>query len=96
MANLTVIAKIVAKKDKVELVKLELLKLVNSAVNEQGCIDYKLHQDNTKPEHFIFYETWESKNDLSKHLSSVGVVNYAQATNGAIDEFTITEMTKLA
>ena len=58
MAKLTVVANITAKADKVELVKAELLKLIDLTRAEEGCINYDLHQDNTNPAHFLFYENW--------------------------------------
>ena len=60
MSNLTVVAKVTAKKDSVDNVKSELLKLITPTRKENGCIEYNLHQDNDDPAVFIFYETWES------------------------------------
>ena len=41
--KLTVVARILAKEDKRELVKRELLKLIESTRAEEGCINYDLH-----------------------------------------------------
>ncbi|GAL10173.1 hypothetical protein JCM19233_1150 [Vibrio astriarenae] len=57
MSKLTIVANIIAKQDKVELVKAELLKLIDVTRAEEGCINYDLHQDNENPAHFMFYET---------------------------------------
>ena len=46
MTQLTIIANIVANEDKVEVVKAELLKLIDTTRAEEGCINYDLHQDN--------------------------------------------------
>ena len=46
MTQLTIVADIVAKQDKIELVKSELLKLIEPTLAEEGCINYDLHQDN--------------------------------------------------
>lgn len=61
MSKLTIVAKIKAKAGKVELVKTELIRLVDFTRNEKGCINYDLHQDNTDPSLFLFYENWESR-----------------------------------
>ena len=58
MAKLTIVANIKTKKDKVELVKAELMKLIDITRAEEGCITYDLHQDNENPAHFLFYENW--------------------------------------
>lgn len=67
MPMLTVVAKLVAKPESVEVVKSELLKLVQPTLNEDSCIEYMLHQDNTDKAVFIFYENWESEAGLAKH-----------------------------
>ena len=61
MANLTIVANINANADQVDLVKAELLKLIDITHAEDGCINYDLHQDNDNPAHFLFYENWESR-----------------------------------
>lgn len=52
-AQLTIVAKILAKTKKRELVKSELLKLTNNTRGEEGCINYDLHQDNENPNLFF-------------------------------------------
>ncbi len=61
MAKLTIVANIKANPDKVNLVKAELIKLIDITRAEEGCINYDLHQDNDIPAHFVFYENWESR-----------------------------------
>ena len=54
MAKLTIVANIKTKADKIDLVKAELLKLIDITRTEEGCINYDLHQDNENPAHFMF------------------------------------------
>ncbi|WP_198590427.1 antibiotic biosynthesis monooxygenase, partial [Shewanella sp. 10N.286.52.B9] len=49
MTKLTIVANIKANEDKIELVKAELLKLIDVTRAEDGCINYDLHQDNDNP-----------------------------------------------
>ena len=56
MAKLTIVANIKANPDKIDLVKAELVKLIDITRAEEGCINYDLHQDNENPAHFLFYE----------------------------------------
>ncbi|GIC78730.1 putative quinol monooxygenase [Moritella sp. F3] len=93
---LTLVANIEAKADKVELVKSELLKLVEPTRLEAGCIQYDLHQDNSNPALFTFVETWESKALLQAHLNSPHLAMYVQATDGAVVNFKLNEITKIA
>jgi quinol monooxygenase YgiN len=67
MPNLTVVAKLVARQEDVEDVKDWLTKMVVPTRCESGCIEYILHQDNTNPAVFIFYENWANFDCLGKH-----------------------------
>lgn len=92
--TLTVVARIEAKPDKIELIKAELLKLVGITLEETGCIQYDLHQDNDNPAVFMFYENWESREIWQQHMNHPCIAEYMKATEGAVVSFTINEMTK--
>ena len=94
MANLTIIAHIVAHPDKIELVRNELLKLIEPTRAEEGCIKYELHQDNNNPAHLVFHENWSSRELWQDHMGSDHILRYLQATQGAVESFTIQEMTR--
>ncbi|WP_220720389.1 putative quinol monooxygenase [Agarivorans litoreus] len=96
MAKLTIVANIKAKADKIELVKAELLKLIDITRAEEGCINYDLHQDNENPAHFVFYENWESRELWQTHMGNTHLAEYMAATEGAVAEFTLNEMTQIA
>ncbi|MEE1673670.1 putative quinol monooxygenase [Agarivorans aestuarii] len=96
MAKLTIVANIKANADKVELVKAELLKLIDITRAEEGCINYDLHQDNENPAHFVFYENWESRELWQTHMGNTHLAEYMAATEGAVEEFTLNEMTQIA
>lgn len=91
--NLTIVARIQAKEDKVELVKSELIKLIEPTRAEKGCIQYDLHQDKDNPAVFIFYENWESKILWQDHMKNDHLAAYAHATRGAVVAFELNEMT---
>ena len=93
MSKLIVVARVEAKKDKIDLVKAELLKLVKPTRAEQGCIQYDLHQDNDNPAVFIFYEIWESVEMLKAHAQSEHIKANAVATEGAVESRSINKMT---
>ncbi|AXG72862.1 antibiotic biosynthesis monooxygenase [Flavobacterium arcticum] len=91
--QLTIVAKILAKEEKRELVKTELLKLIEVTKAEEGCINYNLHQDNENKNLFLFYENWANKELWQKHMNTPHLADYIKATEGAVLEFTINEMT---
>ncbi|MEM1002312.1 MAG: putative quinol monooxygenase [Bacteroidota bacterium] len=92
MSKLTIVARILAKEDKLELVKSELLKLIPITRAEKGCINYDLHQDNENPNLFIFYENWESRELWQIHMNNDHLAQYMKATDGAVEEFVLHEM----
>ena len=92
MAKLTIVANIKANPDKIDLVKSELLKLIDITRAEEGCINYDLHQDNENPAHFLFYENWESREVWQTHMGAPHLAAYMAATDGAVEEFTLNEM----
>lgn len=96
MAKLTIVANIIAKEDKVELVKAELLKLIDITRAEEGCINYDLHQDNENLAHFLFYENWESRELWLTHMDNQHLKDYMLATDGAVVQFVLNEMTQIA
>lgn len=95
MSKLTIVADITAAPDKIELVKAELEKLVPVTRAERGCINYDLHQDKGNPAHFMFYENWESRELWQMHMNAQHLKDYVAATEGAIEEFTVKEMTHI-
>lgn len=92
MSQLTIVANIKASADKIDLVKSELVKLIEVTRAEKGCINYDLHQDNENPAHFMFYENWESRELWQLHMDNEHLAEYRAATEGAIAEFTLNEM----
>ncbi|NRB46935.1 MAG: antibiotic biosynthesis monooxygenase [Saprospiraceae bacterium] len=91
--QLTIVAKILAKEEQRELVQSELLKLIPITRAEEGCINYDLHQDNENPNLFLFFENWESRDLWQKHMQNEHLAQYMEATDGAVEEFVLHEMT---
>ncbi|TWX69613.1 antibiotic biosynthesis monooxygenase [Colwellia demingiae] len=96
MTQLTIVANIKAAPDKIDLVKAELLKLITMTRSEQGCINYDLYQDNDNPAQFIFYENWETRELWQAHMANDHLKEYMQATEGAVETFTLNEMTNIS
>ena len=95
MSTVTIVAKVVAKKEYTEMVRSELLKLIAPTRNEEGCIDYRLHQDNVDPAVFIFYENWESEAWLARHMASEHFKNYVCAVDGKLEKKIVQRMTMI-
>ncbi len=95
MANLTIVARIEANNDRINLVKSELLKLIEPTLKETGCIQYDLHQDNENPAVFLFYEIWKNRELWQEHMNNTPLAAFMKATEDAIAAFTVNEMTKI-
>ena len=95
MTILTVIAHITAKDDSIALVKAELEKLIPATRSEEGCIRYDLFQDNEKPTHFMFHESWATRELWQTHMENQHLKDFSAATEGAVESFVLHEMTEV-
>jgi quinol monooxygenase YgiN len=85
-AKLTVIARVRANEGMEDKVKQECLALVDPSRKEQGCLRYDLYQSTNDPTLFIFYENWESREDLERHLETPHSLLFDERTAGLLDE----------
>ncbi|MDI3326287.1 putative quinol monooxygenase [Pontibacterium granulatum] len=92
---LTIVARIEAKPDQVELVRSELIKLIEPTRAETGCIQYDLHQDNNQPEVFLFFENWETRELWQAHMENDHLKAYLAAVDGAVANFSVSEMSRI-
>jgi len=81
--QLTVIAHLMARPDKIEDTKAFLLSLIDRTRAEAGCVDYHLHQSDDDPASFSFYENWTSRAALDEHMETP----YLQELVARKDEF---------
>jgi quinol monooxygenase YgiN len=93
--KLVIVARIEANPGHEDQVRNALTNLIAPTLSEAGCIQYDLHQDNSNPGTFLFYEVWESRELWQDHLKSPHVLANGPATEGAIASVTMNEMTKL-
>lgn len=93
---LTILAQITAAPGKEDLVRAELEKLVPITRAEEGCIQYDLHRDNENPGFFAFQESWESREVWQNHMKAPHLAAYMKATDGAVTNFVLNEMTQIA
>ncbi|WP_171174157.1 putative quinol monooxygenase [Ruegeria sp. HKCCD8929] len=90
---LTILAQITAQPGKEALVRAELEKLIPITRAEEGCIQYDLHVDNSNPGFFVFYENWQNRELWQTHMNAPHLTAYMAATDGAVADFTLNEMT---
>ncbi|HLB34488.1 MAG TPA: putative quinol monooxygenase [Chthoniobacterales bacterium] len=68
--KLTVVASFQSHPGKEAELRTLLLGLVSPTLQEEGCINYDLHQSIEDPTKFLFYENWVSREHLDRHLQS--------------------------
>jgi len=91
---LTIVAIIESTEAGRELVQSELEKLIEPTRNEEGCIQYDLHQDNENPNLFLFFENWVNRELWQVHMENENLAAFKQNTEGALKDLTIHEMTQ--
>ena len=85
-AKVTVIANVRAKSGAEAKVKQECLALVDLSRKEEGCINYDLYQSTDDSTLFIFYENWESREDLERHLETPHSLAFDKRAEGLLAE----------
>ncbi len=95
MIGLTVVAKIVAKREFTDVVKSELLKLLVPTRQEYGCLEYNLHQDTEDPAVFIFHENWKDSACLENHKNSDHYKIYTRAVVDLIEDKVVHKMIRI-
>ena len=95
---LTVIAFMKAAPGKEAELKAELEALIAPTSQEDGYVNYDLHQGVEDPSVFFFYENWESGEKLDAHLATPHLVRFAGMIGELIDEngLTITRLKRIA
>jgi quinol monooxygenase YgiN len=68
--SLRTIARVRARRDKVDELRALLKALVGPTRNEKGCIAYVLLQNRNDPTDFVFLEEWENDAALKGHSAS--------------------------
>lgn len=67
MSKITVVALMKAQADKVDEVKKALLECAMPTRQEEGNINYDLHQSLSDPTDFMMHENWANKEALDAH-----------------------------
>ncbi|MEM6884306.1 MAG: putative quinol monooxygenase [Verrucomicrobiota bacterium] len=91
---LTIVAIIESTDEGRDLVKAELIKLIEPTLKEEGCIQYDLHQDNENPNLFLFYENWVNRELWQIHMNNDNLAAFKQNTEGSLKDLTVHEMTQ--
>lgn len=95
MSVVTVVAKVTANSDAIEIVKAELIKMLVPTRQEEGCLEYRLHQDHENPAVFVFYENWKDLTCLEQHMNSPHFQAYVAAVGDMIADKAVHKLTEI-
>ncbi|MFP2428825.1 putative quinol monooxygenase [Enterobacter ludwigii] len=68
--SVPVVAIFLAKPGTEALVEQLFRSVIDTSLEEDGCISYQLNRDTDNPRRFVWTEEWESKELLERHLSA--------------------------
>jgi quinol monooxygenase YgiN len=81
----SVFATIKARNGREDEVREALLALISPTRAEEGCINYDLHQSESDPRIFIFYENWRSRRDLDEHLRKAHIQDFLERAEALLE-----------
>jgi quinol monooxygenase YgiN len=95
---LTVIASMKAAAGKEDDLRAALEALIEPTSQEDGFVNYDLHQAVDDPGTFFFYENWESAAHLDAHLATPHLVDFADRMGALLDDdgLTINRLRRIA
>jgi quinol monooxygenase YgiN len=95
MAELKIVATIVAKKAFQSELEQILRTVVNETRKEEGNVSYELHQELQNPLKYIIIEVWKSQQAIDKHNESVHFKAFVAAIDGKVDMLNVDVMEKV-
>jgi quinol monooxygenase YgiN len=95
MAQLNVVATVVAKPGHAQELEGLLVGLVAPSRKDAGCISYQLHRDLDAPGVFVFYETWASRELLEEHKEKPHFQELKEKSHGVVESMDVKLMEKI-
>lgn len=94
---LTVVAEMQAKPGKEADLRAAVTALVAPTHQEDGCVQYDLHESTDQPGRFVFYENWTSRQALEQHGASAHIQAFrAKAGEMLVEPARVLTYTRIA
>ncbi|MBL8292313.1 MAG: antibiotic biosynthesis monooxygenase [Bryobacterales bacterium] len=75
-----------AKAGKEDDLRRALIALVAPTRQEDGCVQYDLHEKTDEPGRFVFYENWVSADHLARHAASAHIQSFRAGAGDLLAE----------
>jgi quinol monooxygenase YgiN len=95
MAELKIVATIIAKQAFQNELEQVFRTVVDETRKEAGNVSYELHQDTQNPLKYIILEVWKSQEAIDIHNESVHFKAFVAAIEGKIDSLTVEVIKKI-
>lgn len=79
-----------------EILSAMFQSVIETTLNEEGCISYQLNRDVNDPRRFVWTEEWLGQESLDKHLASSHITEMFAGINDYIDHSEVVVLSKLA
>jgi len=86
--GLEILGVIKAKSGSEEIVKAELLNLIEPTKHEKGCLQCDILQNNKNSNIFLSFENWENRQLWQDHMHNDHLAEYLKATESLVENST--------
>ncbi len=86
---------ITAKPGKKDEMKGYMQSLIEPTRKEKGCLLYDLHESLENPDMFMWYEVWDTQEDLDAHHHSAHVLAYKEKVKDLVADRQVFKMTRV-
>lgn len=94
--NIIVVATLKVKKEFKDEIYNTLVELYTQThKNDNGCIQYELHQDLEDENSFTFIETWENMSLLEEHSNKQHFLDFVEKIDGKLENMDIKKLKKI-
>ncbi len=72
------------------------LDLIPQSLDEAGCLSYRFLEDVSEPNRFLFFERWNSRQDIVTHFGKPYFLSFAESFPTMIDGEAVIEIHEIA
>lgn len=96
MSEVRIIATVIAKENEVAYVRAAAESIVKSSYQEEGCLQYELHQLHDNSNTFVFFEVWQSQKAVDKHNNTLHFNEFISQVKDRVELLDVKLMSKIA